>query len=149
MKVVNDKFLLFTRTGWLAAAMLALMLAACGAWERASVTVTYDIGTPTDERYVAEIGRKSVDSAFKSFSEQNGFKCRPDFKHPDETVCVGPKDLHLEFVPVLNKRAFVATFSWVDSGDRTKEEFDRLVSEFRKQMGAAVGDRNVQVEKHT
>jgi hypothetical protein len=143
---VIDKFSSRARAGSSAMALLSLMLSACGAWERATVTVTYGIGTQTDERYVAEIGRKSVESAFKSFSEKNGFKCRPDFKHPDETTCVGPKDLHLEFVPVLNQKAFTATFSWVDSADRTHEEFDKLVSEFRKQMSAAVGDRNVQVD---
>jgi hypothetical protein len=74
--------------------IMALLLAGCGAWERASVTVTYGIGTQSDERYVANIGRKSVKNAFKSFAEQNGFKCRPDFKHPDEMTCRGPKDLY-------------------------------------------------------
>jgi hypothetical protein len=146
MQSVQIQTPLAKRAGWSALAMLALLLASCGAWERASVTVTYDVEAATDNRYVADIGKKNVESALKAFSEKNGFKCKPDFKHPDETHCTGPKDLHMEFVPVLNKRAYVATFSWVDSGGRTHEEFERLVTEFSKQMAGAVGDRNVQVQ---
>lgn len=87
--------------------------------------------------------RKRVLEAFNAFAERNGYKCRTHPKRVEEIKCRGPKDLHLEFQPELNKAEFVAEFTWVDSSGRTHQEFMRHVSQFQSELSAAVGETNV------
>ena len=122
-----------------------IVLPGCGPMESAAVSVSYEVQLMSGELRFPAMTRKGVESAFGRFAEQYGYKCRPDFKYPQDTTCRGPKDLHLEFQPSLNKSEFLATFSWVGSSDRTHEEFVRLVTEFKTYMGTVVGDRNVQL----
>jgi hypothetical protein len=128
-----------------AALLLALTLQGCGTWEHASVHVVYGQQSGPDEWRLDASNRKRVEEAFKAFSERNGYKCRPHIKRVEEIKCRGPKDLHLVFQPTMNKAEFVAKFTWVDTSDRTHREFMRHVSQFRAELGAAVGESNVRL----
>lgn len=128
-----------------AALLLALMLHGCGAWEHASVHVVYGAESAQDEWRLDASNRKRVEDAFKSFSERNGYQCRAHVKRVEEIKCRGPKDLHLVFQPTMNKAEFVAEFTWVDSSDRTHQEFMRHVAQFKSDLGAAVGENNVRI----
>jgi hypothetical protein len=132
-----------------AAAALAVTMSACGYWENASVTISYEVTVRAEAWHFPKAKRENVEAAFKVFSEQNGYQCRPNIKHAEELTCHGPKDLYLAFRPALNKPEFIATFSWVDSSDRTHAEFVHLVAQFRAQMSTVVGDQNVQVKVKT
>jgi hypothetical protein len=110
------------------------------------VHVVYGSDSGQEEWRLDASNRKRVEEAFKSFSERNGYKCRPHAKRVEEIKCRGPRDLHLLFQPVMNKAEFVAEFTWVDTSDRTHEEFMRHVSQFKSELGAAVGETNVRVE---
>ncbi|HTE41813.1 MAG TPA: hypothetical protein VK629_13360 [Steroidobacteraceae bacterium] len=118
-------------------------IAGCGSYERASLTITYDQASQPAEWRFDGLARKRVEDSLKTVSQASGYQCSPNFKRPEETDCTGPLDLYLTFKPVLNKSEFIAVFSWVDSGDRTHEEFIELVSEFKRNIGAAVGESNV------
>jgi hypothetical protein len=131
---------------WFAVALLAFTLSACSYWEHASVTIKYVAAPPSDGWSLPSSGQYGVKDAFKQLSDSNGYKCRTNFKHPDGLLCRGPKDLHLSFRPALNKAEFVADFSWVNTSDRTHDEFARLVASFATQMAAIVGDQHVQLE---
>lgn len=126
-------------------AMLALTMHGCGTWEHASVHVVYGAESAPQEWRIEASTRKRVEDTFKAFSERNGYKCRSHPKRVEEIKCRGPKDLHLVFQPAMNKAEFVAKFTWVDSSDRTHEEFMRHVSRFKSELGAAVGEANVRL----
>jgi hypothetical protein len=128
-----------------AALLLTLMLLGCGAWEHASVHVVYGAESGPDEWRLDASNRKRVEDAFKSFSERNGYQCRAHVKRVEEIKCRGPKDLHLLFQPAMNKAEFVAEFTWVDSSDRTHQEFMRHVAQFKSDLAAAVGENNVRI----
>jgi hypothetical protein len=123
-----------------------LSLSACGSMEGASVTVTYDIDTQSEVWRLPELGRKNVEDAFKAFAEKHQYKCRADFKHPDDTLCRGANGEHLAFRPVLNKHAYKATFGAVDSADRTHAQFVSVVDDFKTHMSAVAGEKNVASE---
>jgi hypothetical protein len=125
--------------------VLGLLLSACNSSEQASVEITYETGIQANSLYSSSMGRQNVETAFKLFSKRNGYKCQANFKRVEEIDCRGPKDIFLRFVPTLNKPEFVATFGWVESGDRTHSEFERLVSEFGAEMSRVVGSQNVRV----
>jgi len=133
------------RLCWFTVTIFTVILSACGYWEHATVTVVYETKMQPETWRLPKAQRKSVEDAFKLFSEQNGYQCRANIKHAEELTCRGPKDLYLAFQPALNKPEFVATFSWVDSSNRSHQEFIKLVSEFRAQMSAVVGEKNVQI----
>jgi hypothetical protein len=126
-------------------AVAGTLLAACGSYERASVTIAYGQMGQADEWQLAMLERKRVEDAFKAFSETNGYKCMPNIKRVQEITCHGPKDVNLTFQPSLNQSEFVAKFSWVDSGARTHAAFIDLVSEFVQSIGTVVGEGNVTV----
>jgi hypothetical protein len=125
--------------------LLAATLHGCGSWEHASVSVAYGSTSGPEAWRLDAANRKRVEDAFKAFSERNGYKCRPHVKRIEEIKCRGPKDLHLEFQPTMNKAEFVAEFTWVDSSDRTHDEFLRHVSKFQTELGAVVGEMNVKL----
>jgi hypothetical protein len=127
------------------ALLLALTLHGCGSWEHASVHVVYGAESAQDEWRLDASNRKRVEDAFKSFSERNGYQCRAHVKRVEEIKCRGPKDLHLVFQPAMNKAEFVAEFTWVDTSDRTHQEFMRHVAQFKSDLGAAVGENNVRI----
>jgi hypothetical protein len=125
--------------------LLAATTHGCGTWEHASVRVVYGPESGPEEWRLDASNRKRVEDAFKAFSERNGYKCRPHIKRVEEIKCRGPKDLHLVFQPAVNKAEFVAEFTWVDSSDRTHQEFMDHVSKFKSELSAAVGDANVRL----
>jgi len=125
--------------------LLAATLHGCGRWEHASVRVVYGQGSGPEEWRIDASTRKRVEEAFNTFSQRNGYKCRTHPKRVEEIKCRGPQDLHLEFQPELNKAEFVAEFTWVDSSGRTHQEFMRHVSQFKTELGAAVGETNVRL----
>lgn len=128
-----------------AALLLTWTMHGCGTWEHASVRVVYGTQSGEDEWQLAAASRKRVADAFNAFSQRHGYKCHPHAKRVEEINCRGPKDLHLLFQPALNKAEFVAEFTWVDSSDRTHQEFLRHVAEFKSDLGAVVGDTNVKL----
>jgi hypothetical protein len=128
------------------ALLLALTLHGCGSWEHASVHVVYGPEFATEEWRLEASNRKRVEDAFKAFSERNGYKCRPHVKRVEEIKCRGPRDMHLVFQPAMNKAEFVAKFTWVDTSDRTHEEFMRHVAQFKSELAAVVGETNVNLE---
>lgn len=127
------------------ALLFALAMQGCGSWEHASVRVVYGAESVREEWRLEASTRKRVQDAFNAFSQRNGYKCRPHPKRVEEIKCRGPKDLHLEFQPALNKAEFVAEFTWVDSSDRTHQEFMRHVSQFKSELSATVGESNVRL----
>jgi hypothetical protein len=129
--------------------LLAATRHGCGRWEHASVRVVYGQEFGSDEWRLDASTRKRVEDAFTAFSERNGYKCRPHVKRVEEIKCRGPRDLHLNFQPSMNKAEFVAKFTWVDTSDRTHEEFMRHVSQFKSELGAAVGETNVRLADTT
>lgn len=131
------------------AVLLALALHGCGTWEHASVHVVYGPDSGPEEWRLEASSRKRVEDAFKAFSERNGYKCRAHVKRVEEIMCRGPRDLHLTFQPTMNKAEFVAEFTWVDTSDRTREEFMRHVTQFKSDLGAAVGKTNVRLADNT
>jgi hypothetical protein len=133
------------RPNFAAALLLTLTLPGCGAWEHASVHVVYGGESAHDAWRLDASNRKRVEDAFKAFSERNGYKCRPHVKRVEEIKCRGPRDLHLVFQPAMNKAEFVAEFTWVDSSQRTHQEFMRHVAQFKTDLAAVVGDNNVRV----
>jgi len=132
-------------TNLIAALLLILTLHGCGSWEHASVHVVYGAESAAEEWRLEASTRKRVEDAFKAFSERNGYKCRPHPKRVEEIKCRGPKDLHLVFQPSMNKAEFVAEFTWVDTSDRTHQEFMRHVALFERELSAAVGAPNVRL----
>jgi hypothetical protein len=139
----------FRRRNLASALLLTVMLQGCGAWEHASVRVVYGAESAPEEWRLNASTRKRVEDAFKTFSERNGYKCRPHAKRVEEIKCRGPKDLYLFFQPTMNKPEFVAEFTWVDSSDRTHQEFMRHVSQFKSDLSAAVGETNVRLADNT
>lgn len=129
--------------------LLALTMHGCGTWEHASVFVVYSSESAPEEWRWEGASRKRVQDAFNAFSERNGYKCRPGLKRVEEIKCRGPKGLHLVFQPSLNKAEFVAKFTWVDSSDRTHEEFMSHVATFKSELSAAVGKTNIKFEGKT
>ena len=125
--------------------LLTLTMHGCGVWEHASVHVVYGADSGWDEWQLAAASRKRVEDAFNAFSQRHGYKCRSHPKRVEEIKCRGPKDLHLLFQPSLNEAEFVAEFTWVDSSDRTHQEFIRHVAEFKSELGAAVGESNIKL----
>ena len=132
-----------------AAVLVALTLQVCGKWEHASVHVAYAPEAGPEEWRLEGYHRKRVEDAFKAVTQRQGYKCRPHVKRVEEIRCRGPKDLHLIFQPTMNKAEFVAEFTWVDTSDRTHREFMRHVSQFRNELGAAVGETNVRLASKT
>lgn len=120
------------------AASLAILLSGCGAWENATVTIAYSPDTKQEAWRSGKSPRQQVEAAFREFSLQHGYKCRPHIKRVEEITCRGPQDLYLTFQPTTNKPEFVARFSWVDSPERTHEAFLRQVAAFRRQVHAEV-----------
>jgi hypothetical protein len=135
----------------LATAAAALCLTGCGTTEHTSVTVAYlsDSGPNSAVRnwHFSGPSKKQVETAFQSFSEKYGYRCRAHRKRVDEITCRGPKDLHLTFMPSLNRAEFVADFSWLDSSNRSHKEFVHHVADFKKTLAAAVGSENVSENK--
>lgn len=129
--------------------LLAATLHGCGRWEHASVRVVYGQQSGPEEWRLEASSRKRVEDAFTAFSERNGYKCRPHVKRVEEIKCRGPRDLHLMFQPAMNQAEFVAEFTWVDTSDRTHEEFMRHVDRFRSELAAAVGEGNVRLADAT
>ena len=129
--------------------LLAATLHGCAKWEHASVHVVYGQQSGSDEWRLDASTRKRVEDAFTAFSERNGYKCRPHVKRVEEIKCRGPMDLHLTFQPTMNKAEFVAKFTWVDTSDRTHEEFMRHVIRFKSELGATVGENNVRLADAT
>lgn len=128
--------------------LLAATFQGCGAWEHASVHVVYGQHSGPDEWRLDALNRKRVEDAFKAFSEGNGYECRPHIKRVEEIKCRGPKGLHLMFQPTMNKAEFVAKFTWVDTADRTHQEFMRHVAQFKNDLGAVVGETNVRATEN-
>jgi hypothetical protein len=130
--------------------LLATCLNGCSdVFEQATVTLSY-AASPASEQFAPVVGDgKRVEDAFRQFSERNGYKCRAHVKRVQEFRCRGPKDLHLVFEPSLNKKEFVAVFSWTDLGGRTHEEFMQHVQFFKQELGRALGENNVRLEAQT
>jgi len=126
-----------------------LLLHGCGAWEHASVSVTYGSASESEEWRLNAASRKRVEDAFEAFSQRHGYNCRPHIKRVEEIKCRGPKGLHLMFQPAMDKPQFVAGFTWVNSADRSHEEFMRHVSTFKTELAAVVGESNVRFEGQT
>lgn len=127
----------------------ALLLYGCGSWEHASVSVAYGTASESEQWRLNAASRKRVENAFAAFSQRHGYNCRPHIKRVEEIKCRGPKNLHLMFQPAMGKPEFVAEFTWVDSADRTHEEFMRHVSTFKAELAAVVGESNVKFEGAT
>jgi hypothetical protein len=136
------------RTLWLllAATLVATLLAGCGFWEHAEVTIAYAAASRANEKRLDTLGPKTVENAFSVFSKANGYACRSHIKRVRELRCSGPRQLHLVFAPSLNKPAFVAEFSWANLSGRTHAEFISHVARFKDEMGSMIGEQNVRVE---
>lgn len=107
---------------------------ACGTRANASVTVTYTPIVQPEAWQFGMLPRASIQKAFEQFSAANGYRCFPHPRRVEEITCRGPDDLHLKFLPTINRPEFVATFTWVRSRGHTHEEFMEQILALKKQM---------------
>lgn len=123
-------------------------ITSCAQGDYATISVTYPAKEPSasDQWPRADISlRQRVSKAFWEAAETNGYKCRAHVKRVEEITCRGPKDMHVTFKPTLNKPEFVATFNWVELGDRTSDEFRSHIEKFSTSIASAVNDSTVQL----
>lgn len=111
-----------------------MLFQACGTRENASVTVTYTQIIQSGDWQFGMLPRASIQKAFEQFSTENGYRCFPHPRRVEEITCRGPNDLHLKFLPAINRPEFVATFTWLRSRSHTHEEFMEQVLALKRQM---------------
>lgn len=129
------------------AAVWAVMsaLGACTGGDYATVRISYPAKAQVNSWQIGPSSRQRIIHSFWKVAEANGYKCRAHAKRVEEITCRGPKDMHITFKPALSGPEFVATFNWLELGDRTPDEFKRHVSGFTASMTRAVNDGNVRV----
>jgi len=133
---------------------LAIALAAtfavtsCAQSDYATINISYPNQAPGagDQWPRADSSlRQKISKSFGQVAEANGYKCRAHVKRVEEITCRGPKDMHVTFKPTLNSPEFVATFNWIELGDRTPDEFKGHIEKFSAAMTNAVNDKTVRL----
>lgn len=123
-------------------------IASCAQGDYATVSISYPAQEPSasDQWPRPDISlRQRVSKSFWKVAEANGYKCRAHVKRVEEITCRGPKDMHVTFKPTLNRPEFVATFNWIELGDRTHDEFTSYVEKFSASMMSTVNDKTVRL----
>jgi hypothetical protein len=118
-------------------------LHACARGDYATVRIAYPADVPTDLWQTKVSSRQKIFQSFWKVADANGYKCRRHPKRVEEISCRGPKDMHITFKPALNKLEFVATFNWLEIGDRSPEEFQRHIASFVTSLTRTADASNV------
>ena len=123
-------------------------IASCARGDYATVSISFPAQEPSasDRWPRPDLSlRQKVSKSFWKVAEANGYKCRAHVKRVEEITCRGPKDLRVTFKPTLNRPEFVATFNWIELGDRTYDEFRSHVEKFSASMMSTVNDKTVRL----
>jgi len=123
-------------------------ITSCAQGDYAKISVTYPAQAPSagDQWPRSDISlRQRVCKAFSEAAETNGYKCRAHVKRVEESTCSGPKGMYVTFKPTLNRPEFVATFNWLEVGDRTSGEFRSHIEKFSASMMSSVNDSTVRL----
>jgi hypothetical protein len=120
-------------------------LGGCARGDYTTVRITYPPDVQGDQWPSKVSSRQRIFQSFWKVAEANGYKCRRHPKRVEEITCRGPRDMHITFRPTLNKPEFVATFNWLELGDRKPEEFERHIASFTSSLTRTANDSNVRL----